>query len=103
MEREMKVQGRPGLGAFEHYGFSDHISRVYIKNKVTLFLNSLFQALVTLFERHLEKTQKVQWQPASWGPPLNLLVALQMSLKWSYGSLKVGLQKQSFFVYELHG
>jgi hypothetical protein len=52
-----------------------------------------FQAPATPFERHLESNQKVQLRPPRPGPPLNLLIALQMSLKGSYGSLKVVLQK----------
>jgi hypothetical protein len=80
-----------------------YISDVYIKNKVTLFLQTLFQALVTPSEKHLESHQKVQWRPGSWGPPLNLLLALQMFLRGSYESLKESLQKQSYFVLDIHG
>jgi hypothetical protein len=57
-------------------------------------LRSLPQ-LSTIFERHLENNQEVQWRPGSWGPPINLLVALQMSLRESYESLKEGFQKSS--------
>jgi hypothetical protein len=45
---------------------------------------------------NLESNQKVQLRTPRPGPPLNLLIALQMSLKGSYGSLKLGLQKQSY-------
>jgi hypothetical protein len=31
------------------------------------------------------------------------MVALQMSLKGSYGCLNAGLQKQSYFVLDIHG
>jgi hypothetical protein len=64
------------------------ILALYIKNAVTLFLQTLFPALVTPFQRHLESKQKVQWRPSRPGPPLNLLLALHMPLKGSYESLK---------------
>jgi hypothetical protein len=54
-------------------------------------LRTRFQPSIPLSERHLESNQKVQWWPRSWRPPLNLLVALQMSLKESYESLKVSV------------
>jgi hypothetical protein len=81
----------------------EHQTAVYIENKVTLFLQTPFQAPITPNERHLESNQQVQWRSGSWGPPLNLLIALQMSSRGSYGSLKVGLQNQSYFILDIHG
>jgi hypothetical protein len=77
-------------------------SAVYIKNKVTLFLEPHCQAPITPFDRYLESNEKVQWRPPRPGPPLNILIALQISVKVSYGSLTVGLQKQSYFVLDIH-
>jgi hypothetical protein len=72
-------------------------------NKVTRVSKTRFQAPVTPSERHLEINQKVPWQTSSWGLPWNLLVSPQVSLRGSYGSLKVGFRKLSYFVYNLPG
>jgi hypothetical protein len=40
--------------------YISHIPDLYIKNKVTLFLQTHFHALVTPFERHLKSNRKVQ-------------------------------------------
>jgi hypothetical protein len=57
-----------------------------------------FQASVTLFEITGEKNHKVQKsfdiETSDCSPGIS---------KGSYGSLNVGLQKQSYFVYALHG
>jgi hypothetical protein len=39
------------------------------------------------------ETRSVQGGPHDPGPPWNLLDSLQVSLRWSYGSLKAGFQK----------
>jgi hypothetical protein len=83
--------------------YCTNTSAVYIKNKVTRFLKSLFQALVTPSEKHLESNQKVQWRPPRPGTPLNLLIALQTFLRGSYERLKEGFQKSSYFVLNIHG
>jgi hypothetical protein len=80
-----------------------HSAMCYKEQSNSAFLQTLFQALVTPSEKQLEGNQNVQWRPGSWGPPLNLFIALRMFLKASYESLREGLQKQSYVVLNIHG
>jgi hypothetical protein len=81
--------------------FISFISAVCVKNKVTLFLQTHFQAPKLPLRDIWRATRRLG--PHDAGPPLNILVDLQMSLKESYGSLYVGLQKHSYFELDTHG
>jgi hypothetical protein len=77
------------------------ISAGKVINKVTRVPEACTQALVTPSERHLERNHRVPGRPGSWGPPWNLLVSLQVSLRGSYKSLKAGFRNSSYFVSKL--
>jgi hypothetical protein len=68
-----------------------NIAAAFCKKRATRLLETHLQAPITPSERHLERNQMVPGWPRPW----NHLVSLQVSLRGSYGSLKVGFQKSS--------
>jgi hypothetical protein len=82
---------------------SIQISRVSYKQSNSMSGHPPSSSRNSLTERHLERNQKDPEWPGSWGLPWKLLVSLQVFLRRSYGSLKAGFRKSSYFVYNLPG